>query len=240
MTLANLDDFEKGLGDVEKKFVEGFREGIFCGHRLTHVDEHGFSALRAQYIGEIMKSIKKRFPSGDVSHISDLDTVLNASRFPNTNSALQEYGLDAVERLADFYGAHPNAAVSLVEKERMVLRQTWAEERSYRGKTIRRVFISGTRGSGEERRHLDQLLQEEGRTYGDLLQWDFTDSFYNLTLKQLLFLDWFQTRSRRCRFLMSGDDDIFANTDNMVEFLLSRHGNDGDQHLFVGESDGSV
>uniref|UniRef100_A0AAV2IYT9 Uncharacterized protein n=1 Tax=Knipowitschia caucasica TaxID=637954 RepID=A0AAV2IYT9_KNICA len=120
MTLANLDDFEKGLGDVEKKFVECFREGIFCGHRLTHVDEHGFSALRAQYIGEIMKSIKKRFPSGDVSHISDLDTVLNASRFPNTNSALQEYGLDAVERLADFYGAHPNAAVSLVEKERMV------------------------------------------------------------------------------------------------------------------------
>uniref|UniRef100_A0A8C6STB8 HAT C-terminal dimerisation domain-containing protein n=1 Tax=Neogobius melanostomus TaxID=47308 RepID=A0A8C6STB8_9GOBI len=120
MTLANLDDFEKGPGDVEKKFVEGFREGIFCGHRLTHVDEHGFSALRAQYIGEIMKSIKKRFPSGDVSHISDLDTVLNASRFPNTNSALQEYGLDAVERLADFYGAHPNAAFSLVEKERMV------------------------------------------------------------------------------------------------------------------------
>ncbi|CAL9685595.1 unnamed protein product [Knipowitschia caucasica] len=125
-------------------------------------------------------------------------------------------------------------------ERRQVLRQTWAEERSYWGKTIRRVFISGTRGSGEERRHLDQLLQEEGRTYGDLLQWDFTDSFYNLTLKQLLFLDWFQTRSRRCRFLMSGDDDIFANTDNMVEFLLSRHGNDGDQHLFVGESDGSV
>uniref|UniRef100_A0AAV2J9K7 Hexosyltransferase n=1 Tax=Knipowitschia caucasica TaxID=637954 RepID=A0AAV2J9K7_KNICA len=115
----------------------------------------------------------------------------------------------------------------------------WAEERSYRGKTIRRVFISGTRGSGEERRHLDQLLQEEGRTYGDLLQWDFTDSFYNLTLKQLLFLDWFQTRCRRCRFLMSGDDDIFANTDNMVEFLLSRHDNDGDQPLFVGGSDSS-
>uniref|UniRef100_A0AAV2JF32 Hexosyltransferase n=1 Tax=Knipowitschia caucasica TaxID=637954 RepID=A0AAV2JF32_KNICA len=97
-------------------------------------------------------------------------------------------------------------------ERRQVLRQTWAEERNYRGKPIRR---------------------EEGRTYGDLLQWDFTDSFYNLTLKQLLFLDWFQTRCRRCHFLMNGETTTSSPTPtNTVEFLLSRHGNDGDQPLF--------
>lgn len=119
MTLADLDDLEKGPGDMEKKFADGFQEGIFCGHKLTHVDEHGFSALRAQYIGEVKKSIKKRFPTEDVSHISDLDIVLNASRFPTTETALKQYGLNAVDRLADFFGT-PNAAAPLVEKERMI------------------------------------------------------------------------------------------------------------------------
>ncbi|MBN3302962.1 B3GN3 acetylglucosaminyltransferase, partial [Amia calva] len=70
--------------------------------------------------------------------------------------------------------------------------------------------------------------------YQDIVQWDFDDTFYNLTLKQLLFLEWMEARCPEVHFLLNGDDDIFANTDNMIQYLQGLEGNDGSKHLFAG------
>ncbi|KAL4593685.1 hypothetical protein GN956_G26376 [Arapaima gigas] len=119
-------------------------------------------------------------------------------------------------------------------ERREVLRKTWAKERLQNGAWIRRVFISGTAGVGEEKTELNKLMELENQENKDILQWDFTDTFINLTLKQVLFLDWMQKRCPYARFLLNGDDDVFANTDNMVEYLQSLSDNNGDKHLFVG------
>ncbi len=58
-----------------------------------------FSILRTEYIAEVTKSIKKRFPSEHLGIIADLDTVLNASRYPGADSALKR--LDALEHVCD-------------------------------------------------------------------------------------------------------------------------------------------
>ncbi|KAG7282802.1 hypothetical protein CRUP_012191 [Coryphaenoides rupestris] len=116
-------------------------------------------------------------------------------------------------------------------ERRQVLRETWAKERTHAGARIRRVFISGTTGTGFEKRRLNLLLELEHRKHGDILQWDFQESFFNLTLKQVLFLQWMEDCCPRAHFLLNGDDDIFAHTDNMVEFL---QGHNGGRHLFVG------
>ncbi|XP_061634835.1 N-acetyllactosaminide beta-1,3-N-acetylglucosaminyltransferase 3-like [Phyllopteryx taeniolatus] len=117
---------------------------------------------------------------------------------------------------------------------REVLRKTWAKERLHNGVWIKRVFLSGTTNQGFEKMRLNKLLQIEQREYKDILQWDFADSFYNLTLKQVLFLEWMERNCPNARFLLNGDDDVFANTDNMVEFLQSFQDNDGSKHLFTG------
>lgn len=119
---------------------------------------------------------------------------------------------------------------------REVLRKTWAQERQHRGKWIRRLFISGVSSdTGFERQRLNKLMQLESREYGDIIQWNFTDTFFNLTLKQVLFMEWMEHRCPGVRFLLNGDDDIFANTNNMVEYLMDLpDGNDGSKHLYVG------
>ncbi|XP_017291018.1 N-acetyllactosaminide beta-1,3-N-acetylglucosaminyltransferase 3 [Kryptolebias marmoratus] len=117
---------------------------------------------------------------------------------------------------------------------REVLRKTWAKERKHNGVWIRRLFIAGTMGSGFEEERLNQLLEIEHRKHNDILQWDFKDSFYNLTLKQILFLEWMERNCPNARFLMNGDDDVLANTDNMVVYLQSLHKNNGSKHLFTG------
>uniref|UniRef100_A0A674NWU4 Hexosyltransferase n=1 Tax=Takifugu rubripes TaxID=31033 RepID=A0A674NWU4_TAKRU len=117
---------------------------------------------------------------------------------------------------------------------REVLRKTWAMERQHNGLWIRRIFISGTTAEGHEKKRLNKLLLAENREYSDILQWDFTDSFYNLTLKQILFLEWMERSCPDVCFLLNGDDDVFAHTDNMVEYLQNLKGNDGRKHLFIG------
>lgn len=119
-------------------------------------------------------------------------------------------------------------------ERREVLRKTWASERLQNGFWIRTLFISGTSGEGFEKRKLNKLLALENHEYQDILQWDFHDSFFNLTLKQVLFMEWMEVFCPNVHFLLNGDDDIFANTDNMVQYLQGLKDNDGSKHLFIG------
>ncbi|XP_027882621.1 N-acetyllactosaminide beta-1,3-N-acetylglucosaminyltransferase 3-like [Xiphophorus couchianus] len=117
---------------------------------------------------------------------------------------------------------------------REVLRKTWAKERLHKGMWIRRIFILGTSGTGNEKKKLNRLLTEEQKDFNDILQWDFNDMFYNLTLKQMLFYGWMERNCPNARFLLNGDDDVFAHTDNMMEYLRNLPDNDGSKHLFTG------
>lgn len=114
---------------------------------------------------------------------------------------------------------------------RQVLRSTWARERQVRGAPLRRLFLVGSDRDPLQARKLNRLLELEARAHGDILQWDFHDSFFNLTLKQVLFLEWQRSRCPDASFVLNGDDDVFAHTDNMVTYLK---GHDPDHHLFVG------
>ncbi|XP_052018193.1 N-acetyllactosaminide beta-1,3-N-acetylglucosaminyltransferase 3 [Apodemus sylvaticus] len=114
---------------------------------------------------------------------------------------------------------------------RQVLRTTWARERRVRGAPLRRLFLVGSDRDPQQAHKFNRLLELEAQTYDDILQWDFHDSFFNLTLKQVLFLEWQRTRCTNASFVLNGDDDVFAHTDNMVTYL---QGHDPDQHLFVG------
>ncbi|XP_002912842.1 N-acetyllactosaminide beta-1,3-N-acetylglucosaminyltransferase 3 [Ailuropoda melanoleuca] len=117
-------------------------------------------------------------------------------------------------------------------ERRELVRRTWGRERRVKGAQLRLLFLVGTAPDPLEARKVNQLLAMEARVHGDILQWDFHDSFFNLTLKQVLFLQWQETRCTNASFVLNGDDDVFAHTDNMVSYLQDH---DPDHHLFVGQ-----
>ncbi|KAM7081597.1 N-acetyllactosaminide beta-1,3-N-acetylglucosaminyltransferase 3 [Ciconia maguari] len=119
-------------------------------------------------------------------------------------------------------------------ERREVIRKTWGQERAFEGAFIRRLFLVGVAPSARDAKKLNRLLRLEQREHGDVLQWDFRDTFFNLTLKQVLFHAWLEEHCPGVRFVFNGDDDIFVNTDNVVRFAMTTQGT-REQHLMVGQ-----
>ncbi|CAL8393344.1 unnamed protein product [Boreogadus saida] len=110
-------------------------------------------------------------------------------------------------------------SVATQHDRREVIRRTWGKERAVRGKRVKTLFLLGTPSNAEERANHQKLLEFEDYIYGDILQWDFLDSFFNLTLKETHFLKWFDTYCGRVRYVFKGDDDVFVSVDNVLEYL---------------------
>ena len=118
-------------------------------------------------------------------------------------------------------------------ERREVIRKTWGKETTFEGALIRRVFLVGVSPSTQNAQKLNWLLRLEQREHGDVLQWDFRDTFFNLTLKQLLFHAWLEERCPGVRFVFNGDDDVFVNTENVIRFAVATEGTQ-ERHLMVG------
>ena len=79
---------------------------------------------------------------------------------------------------------------------RMIIRRTWAREA--KDNKMKVLFIvglpSGRRKGREGQRSTQQQLslQNEAQKYGDMLQFDFIDNYYNLTLKTIAEFKWIQ------------------------------------------------
>lgn len=123
-------------------------------------------------------------------------------------------------------------SVATQHDRREVIRKTWGKEQVVDGKWIKTLFLLGKPFNEAERANHQKLVEYEDYIYGDILQWDFLDSFFNLTLKETHFLKWFHAYCPGVRYVFKGDDDVFVSVENIFEFLdSSKH----DKNLFVGD-----
>lgn len=107
---------------------------------------------------------------------------------------------------------------------RSAIRKTWGNERYARfqlNANIKTLFALGTFSDPWKRDALQRKLAWEDQMYSDIIQQDFVDSFYNLTLKLLLQFSWANSFCPHAKFLMTADDDIFVHMPNLIEYLQS-------------------
>ncbi|XP_053278393.1 N-acetyllactosaminide beta-1,3-N-acetylglucosaminyltransferase 2 [Pleuronectes platessa] len=117
-------------------------------------------------------------------------------------------------------------------ERRQAVRDTWGKEGVYQGGLrVRTVFLLGT--PPPDAIDLSTILSLEAKHFGDVLQWDFQESFFNLTLKGNMFLQWTLRNCPHASFVFSGDDDVFVNTPALLRYLKSLPASQA-SHLFVG------
>ncbi|XP_072135232.1 UDP-GlcNAc:betaGal beta-1,3-N-acetylglucosaminyltransferase 9 [Mobula birostris] len=116
-------------------------------------------------------------------------------------------------------------------ERREVARKTWAQEGRVRGLHVRRLFLLAIPTNQSALASWSRLLELESQVYRDILLWDFQDTFFNLTLKEIHFLKWLDRFCPTAEFIFKGDDDVFVNVENIADFLLDA---DPMEDLFVG------
>ncbi|XP_056139201.1 N-acetyllactosaminide beta-1,3-N-acetylglucosaminyltransferase 2 [Lampris incognitus] len=105
-------------------------------------------------------------------------------------------------------------------EKRQAVRETWGKEGLYEdGLSVSTLFLLGSSSLNDP--DLKPLLQFEAKHYGDVLQWDFHESLFNLTIKLNAFLKWSAVNCPGASFVFSGDDDVFVNTPAILRYLQS-------------------
>ncbi|KAJ8360076.1 hypothetical protein SKAU_G00166010 [Synaphobranchus kaupii] len=102
---------------------------------------------------------------------------------------------------------------------RQAIRESWGRAGHIANRTVATVFLLGNTTAVDHHPDLSEMLRYEISRHRDILQWDYRDSFFNLTIKEVLFLDWLHLRCPGANFVFKGDDDVFVNTHRILDFL---------------------
>ncbi|XP_039504905.1 N-acetyllactosaminide beta-1,3-N-acetylglucosaminyltransferase 2 [Pimephales promelas] len=161
------------------------------------------------------------------THIKDFVTSMHCREYPLVIDPLDvcDGGPLAKNRAPMLLLAIKAQPLDFMNRE--AIRETWGrsgriKSRGGRQSLVRRVFLLGK----SKDLHIEEKLQLESDKYGDIIQWDFMDTLFNLTLKDVLFWDWFSRRCPHARFIFKGDDDIFVRTPALLNYLLAEEANE--------------
>ncbi|XP_039667018.1 N-acetyllactosaminide beta-1,3-N-acetylglucosaminyltransferase 2a isoform X2 [Perca fluviatilis] len=117
---------------------------------------------------------------------------------------------------------------------RQAIRETWGRAGTLANRTVATVFLLGNALPIDHFPDLLGMLGHEAKLHKDLLLWDYRDTFFNLTLKDVLFLEWFSQNCPHAQYVLKGDDDVFVNTFRIIE-LLEGLSDIKAKDLFIGD-----
>ena len=101
-------------------------------------------------------------------------------------------------------------------KQRDLIRTTWAQQS--KSQEVGTIFILG-------RNHIaaDSVILHESEKYHDIVQFDFLDTYKNLTIKTVSALKWAKYNCPSVRYILKTDDDTFNNIPGILKFIHSAH-----------------
>ncbi|XP_072000736.1 beta-1,3-galactosyltransferase 2-like [Engystomops pustulosus] len=102
-------------------------------------------------------------------------------------------------------------------ESRQTIRETWGNDSLYDVDVVT-VFLVGLPQFAPVL--IQVLLEEESLVYGDIIQQDFMDTYYNLTLKTLMGIEWVTKFCSNTSYIMKIDNDMFLNVDYVVHKIL--------------------
>ena len=112
---------------------------------------------------------------------------------------------------------------------RRFVRQTWGGQIKV-GANMRMAFVVGRQNNSQD----EELISEESKSLRDIIQFDFMDAYYNLTIKSMMALKWAQTYCPQAKFILKVDDDVVINIAALGDNLR----NHSDDHTIVGANIG--
>nr|CAG4645574.1 EOG090X07IA [Lynceus sp. MCZ IZ 141354] len=104
---------------------------------------------------------------------------------------------------------------------RNAIRRSWGYSKRFSDVNIRTVFLLGVPSEEFQQTHpkLIEEIQLENEEFGDLIQADFEDTYFNNTIKTMMGLKWVVNFCPEAKFVVLADDDMYISTKNMLKFI---------------------
>ncbi|XP_067001874.2 beta-1,3-galactosyltransferase brn-like [Anabrus simplex] len=99
---------------------------------------------------------------------------------------------------------------------RVAIRNSWGYERRFSDVPIRTIFVLGV---VLDNSHLQMEIDEERNKYGDIVQAEFVDTYFNNTIKTMMGFKWAVQFCLNSKFYMFSDDDMYISTKNVLQFI---------------------
>ncbi|CAF0852480.1 unnamed protein product [Brachionus calyciflorus] len=112
--------------------------------------------------------------------------------------------------------------------KRYLIRKTWSNSVLF--KSTRSVFLLGL----SLNETINNMVMQESKNYGDIIQEDFIDTYYNLTIKTIMGLKWVSKYCSNSQFTLKIDDDAVVNTPVLIEYLKNITYNTSNKNLYMG------
>ena len=106
---------------------------------------------------------------------------------------------------------------------REAIRNTWGRS-AYPGvwpkvgvlpEKVKLVFLFGRGKTGL----MNTIVKDESRTYNDIIQADFKDSYFNLTYKVITGIRWVAQFCPGAKYILKADEDVFVHVHNLLDML---------------------
>lgn len=118
-------------------------------------------------------------------------------------------------------------------EKRALIRETWGSADSIEQSPLRIIFAVGK----VENDIVQSSLEKEQSLFGDLMQGNFLDAYFNVTYKHVMGLKWFHNHCEGAKLLIKVDDDIFVNTGELIENLVEPTTNNRTLDIFLQQRD---
>ena len=109
-------------------------------------------------------------------------------------------------------------------EHRNVVRTTWGQHQA--AFNFKLVFMVGRDDLSSR---VNEMIKQENEIYGDMVQTDFSDTYYNLTTKTMMGFRWVSTYCGNARYTLKVDDDIVVSIPRLTSYLNALVKNDTHQ-----------
>ena len=114
----------------------------------------------------------------------------------------------------------------------------WNERKSEQTGGVYIMFLLGYQQKADqnEKRGMP-AVEQESKIFGDILQVQIIESYYNNTLKVLSLYMWMHQTCRNARFLLKVDDDVYVNFELLMQDVVNYSNSRRHQYAQIGVKD---
>ncbi|KAH9503027.1 Beta-1,3-galactosyltransferase 5 [Bulinus truncatus] len=164
---------------------------------------------------------KYKIRSLDILHFFKLNDFSNLQlKSESSNYVIKpEVGCENVELVLCVLSRRSNYIT------RHTIRKTWGSYAREPGNNATLIFFLGSEHpSTNISDSVQPLVDHEAKIFGDILQEDYIDSYYNLTLKSISVIRWVSLYCANSKFLLKSDDDMYINVPLLHQTLQTISG----------------